>query len=222
MCVDAVIFLIRCKSAFPIDLISFALLQQALFHIVAPGPPSSLESLSRETRDAPADRRSSSNSRQTNSPSSWNKSKERYVKHMVPHSQPPKMLVPFFGSHDSPQHSHTPCEHWHCWRKLHSSLTEKNRFWDSLVRCLLVELCWPQTLLKHSVNAGDTQGWAIAVDRLGLSSFLWHATSWKCGGKQLPVWLSHPQVLNVLCSEVLKPVLTSEWFPLHLLFLQSR
>lgn len=46
------------KSAFPIDLIYSAVLRQSLFHIVAPGPPSSLEILSQETGDAPADHRS--------------------------------------------------------------------------------------------------------------------------------------------------------------------
>lgn len=44
--------------AFPIDLIYSAVLQQSLFHIVAPGLPSSLEILSQETGDAPADHRS--------------------------------------------------------------------------------------------------------------------------------------------------------------------
>lgn len=63
MYVEAVIFLTCCKSAFPIDLISFAVLQQSLFHMAAPGPPCSLGILSQETGDAPADHRCSSNSR---------------------------------------------------------------------------------------------------------------------------------------------------------------
>lgn len=58
VCVEPVIFPTCCKSAFPIDLIYSAVLQQSLFHIVAPGLPSSLEIFSQETGDTPADRRS--------------------------------------------------------------------------------------------------------------------------------------------------------------------
>lgn len=63
VCVEAVLFLTCCKSAFLIDLIYSAVLQQSLFHVVAPGPPFSLEIPSQETGDAPADQGSSSDSR---------------------------------------------------------------------------------------------------------------------------------------------------------------